>query len=430
MLRRTVRQASVLDAAEQRRQDTSQVSLLKPSLTRAAKCSTAKPCNVCKSDQNFLRQRRPPDEPTDRTPIAVVELFAGCGAMSVGFREAARRAGRGVQVALAVDSDPRVLEIYKRNVPALKIQDRDVTQLFDGAIGGALTESERSLVEKLGPVDVVLGGPPCQGHSDLNNRTRRDDPKNGLYLRMARAAEVLGAKVVVVENVATVRWDKSSIVQVTTHALRDAGFSVDSLVLDLLRVGVPQRRHRHLLLASAVKGLDPLTLLNDIAMSMFGHRNRTVGWAIRDLLKTKPETAFDTPSQRSNENQKRIAFLFDEHLYDLPNSQRPECHREGGHSYTSVYGRLRWNLPAQTVTTGFGSMGQGRYVHPERRRTITPHEAARLQTFPDWFDFGNAQRGVMARAIGNAVPPLLMVALGQRMIPLLRGATTQLRLAK
>ena len=64
MLRRTVHQASVLDAAEQRRPDTSQVSLLKPSLTRAAKCSTAKPCNVCKSDQNFLRQRRPPDEPT------------------------------------------------------------------------------------------------------------------------------------------------------------------------------------------------------------------------------------------------------------------------------------------------------------------------------------------------------------------------------
>jgi DNA (cytosine-5)-methyltransferase 1 len=77
-----------------------------------------------------------------------------------------------------------------------------------------------------------------------------------------------------------------------------------------------------------------------------------------------------------------------------------------------MYGRLHWDRPAQTVTTGFGSMGQGRYVHPSRRRTITPHEAARLQTFPDWFDFGQSSRGQLADMIGNAVPPLVMVALG------------------
>ena len=72
------------------------------------------------------------------------------------------------------------------------------------------------------------------------------------------------------------------------------------------------------------------------------------------------------------------------------------------------------------MTTGFGSMGQGRYVHPRRPRTLTPHEAARLQTFPDWFDFGaETPRGVLAKVIGNAVPPLLMVELGGRLIPYL-----------
>jgi DNA (cytosine-5)-methyltransferase 1 len=70
-------------------------------------------------------------------------------------------------------------------------------------------------------------------------------------------------------------------------------------------------------------------------------------------------------------------------------------------------------------------MGQGRYVHPQRRRTITPHEAARLQTFPDWFDFGEkTPRGVLAKAIGNAVPPLLMVQLGRRIVGALELAVT------
>jgi DNA (cytosine-5)-methyltransferase 1 len=79
-----------------------------------------------------------------------------------------------------------------------------------------------------------------------------------------------------------------------------------------------------------------------------------------------------------------------------------------------MYGRLRWNLPAQTITSGYGSMGQGRYVHPGKRRTITPHEAARLQTIPDWFRFDSAStRTALARMIGNAVPPLLGAAIGR-----------------
>ena len=132
---------------------------------------------------------------------------------------------------------------------------------------------------------------------------------------------------------------------------------------------------------------------------------------------------YDTASATSEKNAERIDFLFDNGLYDLPNRHRPACHRNGGHSYVSMYGRLRWTRPAQTITTGFGSMGQGRYVHPQRRRTLTPHEAARLQTFPDWFQFGDeTPRGVLATVIGNAVPPLLTVELGRIVIPALRAA--------
>ncbi|MGH3053264.1 MAG: DNA cytosine methyltransferase, partial [Gaiellaceae bacterium] len=95
---------------------------------------------------------------------------------------------------------------------------------------------------------------------------------------------------------------------------------------------------------------------------------------------------------------------------------RPVCH-QSEHSYVSMYGRLRWDAPAQTVTTGFGSMGQGRYVHPLRPRTLTPHEAARLQFLPDFMRFEEIRtRAALAQAIGNAAPPLLTIVLVEALI--------------
>jgi len=135
------------------------------------------------------------------------------------------------------------------------------------------------------------------------------------------------------------------------------------------------------------------------------------------------DARFPNPTWRasvpSEENRRRIAYLFEHGRYNLPNALRPECHRDFEHTYNSMYGRLRWNRPAQTITSGYGSMGQGRYVHPGRRRTLTPHEAARLQTIPDWFDFAAAQtRTTLARMIGNAVPPLVALDIGRLLLPL------------
>ncbi len=84
------------------------------------------------------------------------------------------------------------------------------------------------------------------------------------------------------------------------------------------------------------------------------------------------------------------------------------CHRDPNHKYKSMYGRLDWDKPAQTITTGFGSPGQGRYLHPSQLRTLTPHEAARLQFFPDWYDFRSVtKRKRLQEMVGNAVPPKL-----------------------
>jgi DNA (cytosine-5)-methyltransferase 1 len=346
--------------------------------------------------------------------------------MTIGMREAARRAGRELSIALAVESDRDVADIYQRNVHGAQTKIQDLTELFDGDLGARLSACERKLVTEVGDVSILLGGPPCQGHSDLNNHTRRSDPKNALYLRMARAAEVLAPSVVVIENVAPVQWDQSGVVQATTAALERVSYSVAGRVLDLRTVGVPQRRRRFVLLASRMPNVEPKAILDSMVKGWGDHQPRTVDWAIRDLLDVESDTPFDTPSQKSKKNARRMAYLFEKGIYNLPNKRRPKCHRHGGHSYASVYGRLRWNQPAQTITTGYGSMGQGRYVHPQRRRTITPHEAARLQTFPDWFDFGEkTRRGVLAKTIGNAVPPLLMVELGRLVIAALDASVVE-----
>ena len=229
--------------------------------------------------------------------------------MSVGLEEAARRLGCSLDVPLAVDFDAAALAIYRLNFPDANARVADVATLFDGLLGGRLTASERRLTRDVGIVDFLVGGPPCQGHSDLNNHTRRQDPKNALYLRMARAAEVLRPAVVVIENVASVQWDRVGVVSTTSRALECAGYRVAGQVLDLRKVGVPQRRKRFVLLATRLQDVELERLLGELADGMPNHPDRTVHWAIEDLDPMREDGTYDTASLASPENAKRINFL-------------------------------------------------------------------------------------------------------------------------
>ena len=342
-------------------------------------------CNACAADLRFLCSTgRPAYERAGRS-VRVVDLFSGCGGLTLGVAEAARRRGLGTDVVLAVDSDPTVTDVYGLNFPKAQTRSATIEELFDGALGARPTVAEERALAEVGRVDLLVAGPPCQGHSDLNNHTRRRDPRNLLYLRAIRAAQVLKPTFVVVENVPTIRHDTRGVVELACAELEAAGYRSATAVVSLSDIGVPQRRRRHVLVATRSNRADPARLL-ELGI-VCDHVPRTLRWAIGDLAGLRCDTGFDAPAQTSPENRARIDWLFDKRAYDLPNPLRPECHW-GLHSYRSMYGRLHWDAPAQTITTGFGSMGQGRYVHPGRRRTLTPHEAARLQGFPDFFDFG------------------------------------------
>jgi len=303
----------------------------------------------------------------------------------------------------AVDIDKTALEVYKKNFPKVTTHEADIMALLDSPLGAPPSAPEKRLVESCGTIDVVVGGPPCQGHSDLNNHTRRADPKNGLYERMARFAELILPTHIIIENVPAVQHDRGGVLEATKAALRRLGYLMDDGVVEISGLGVAQRRRRHLLVASLSRDISLRKIVEQ-----FERPVPPVSWVISDLRKVGPDCPFDRPSAPTNANRKRIDYLFKHDCYELPDTKRPECHRLKEHSYQSVYGRMRWDKPSQTITTGFGCMGQGRFVHPKQRRTLTPHEASRIQFIPDFFSFDQVtSRTALARMIGNAVPPKL-----------------------
>jgi DNA (cytosine-5)-methyltransferase 1 len=360
-----------------------------------------------------LRATRRPDFEIGGRVFRLADIFAGCGGLSLGVAQAVHGHGWATEVALAVDIDPAMAAVYKTNFPKATVETLAVEKLFDGPLFAQLTAAESEVVGKIGKIDALVGGPPCQGHSDLNNHTRRTDPKNLLYLRMARAAEVLKPSIVLIENVPAVRNDKRQLVHAVRQCLTSAGYQVADAVLKLDTMGVPQRRRRHLLLACRPPWPNPHEVLGSFSLtSSVAHDLR---WAIGDLATLRDGSGLNYVPLASEANLARMRWLLQNDKYDLPNSHRPKCH-QSEHSYKSMYGRLKWDEPAQTITSGFSSIGQGRYMHPEQPRALTAHEAARIQSFPDYFDFSAAiRRSDLATMIGNAVPPLVGLMLFGRL---------------
>jgi DNA (cytosine-5)-methyltransferase 1 len=354
-----------------------------------------------------LRQRDRPEFEVGDRPIRLVDLFSGCGGLTLGVGQAAFAIGRALDVQLAVDFDANATAVFETNFPKADVRTVAVESLFGGELGGRLTRIESRLRDVV-EADVLVGGPPCQGHSDLNNHTRRQDPKNSFYLRMARAAEVLRPSLVIVENVPAVRHDRERVVDATRDHLARLGYDVADAVLSLDRLGVAQRRRRHVLLATLQSLPAAPDILSMVALRQ--DRARDLRWAIGDLATAPAKSHLDVAPTPSKANLERMQWLLREDQYNLPNRLRPPCHR-GDHSYKSMYGRLCWDDPAPTITSGFGCIGQGRYMHPDQARALTVHEAARIQGFPDYFDFSVVgKRTALATLVGNAAPPSLAKA--------------------
>ena len=392
-------------------------------VTRAARL--ARHWNLCQLEGEPPRLYRG----TDRTRINVVDLFCGCGGLSLGVGQAMEAVGVRPVFLFAADLSRAALDVYARNLRPLRKARQNVELLLDYRLRA---EGNRSLPDvtsvDLGPelsplvgrTDVLLAGPPCEGNSNLNNRTRRTDDRNELYLDAVVAGIALNANVIVVENVPAVKRSRQDVVNRALGLLTASGYRVheNGFTLTASDFGTPQERRRHFLIAGRSERL--LSTSNFLRLRIPAP---TVAEALASFAGAERRTAFDEPSRLSDENLKRVQFLVEREQYDLPDDERPDCHRLKRHNYVSVYGRMRPDGGAPTITTGFLSPGRGRFTHPFEARSLTPREGARFQGFAadfDWMEHSaTLYRCNYASMIGAAVPPQLGFAVGMAALSLL-----------
>lgn len=367
----------------------------------------------------FLRGS-PLENVDHRGTVRGLDLFCGPGGLALGFSQACAELGYDFVSEAAIDDDAGAVDVYATNHGTRRRISASVRSLIDFQFRG---QGERArflydpeivderAADLVGQVDVVLAGPPCQGHSNLNNHTRRTDRRNELYLTVPAFAIATGASMVVIENVPAVIHDRQQVVATTKKLLENAGYSVVLGRAFADRLGWPQTRQRFFLLAR--KDSAPMDI--EVVGAAIASEQRSMWWAIEDLEDEPIDGRMVVEAGYSDENRRRIDWLFDNDKHDLPPSERPECHQDGT-TYNAVYGRMYRDKPAPTITTGFLTPGRGRYIHPTRRRTLTPHEAARLQGFPDGYNFHPytdraSSKAQLTKWIGDAVPmPLGFVA--------------------
>ena len=364
--------------------------------------------------RRYLEQGAPSRGTRGPAVLRTIDLFCGPGGLANGVEQLCAELEIGVTTELVVDQDEEATAIYTANHAARRRRTESVSQLIDFGLRETTAGTEFSFPPEfidsemaglVGAVDMVLAGPPCQGHSNLNNHTRREDPRNGLYLTVPAIAVAVQAPTCIVENVPAVLNDFAGVVRKAQQLFEGAGYEVTTGMLAADAMGWPQRRTRHFMIAR--RGLSPIPL--QVVRGMLSDtRARSIWWAIGDLEDASTDLLIDQQTELSDENRDRVGWLFDNDEHDLALPERPKSHRNGT-SYTAVYGRLKKDEPSPTITTGFMSPGRGRYVHPTRRRVLTAHEAARLQGFPDTYEWvpdpvNPPSRSKLAKWIGDAVP--------------------------
>lgn len=339
-------------------------------------------------------------------PIQVVDLFCGVGGLTRGLLEA------GLNVVGGFDLDGTCRFTYETNnhVPFHNDNIRDMT-------GEEINACYDDNVTR-----ILVGCAPCQPFSQMRFKKGYDssqDDKYDLLSEFGRMIEQVHPTIVSMENVPKIK--ETTVFREFLALLQRNGYYTDEgAVVYCPDYGIPQNRRRFVLLAS---------LLGEIHLLQPTHdRNEvTVRHFIGDLPQVasgeiSPEDPMHRTAQLSELNLKRIRASVPGGTWkDWPEDLRCECHKkESGQTYTSVYGRMKWDAIGPTITTQFYCYGTGRYGHPEQDRALTLREGSLLQTFPRDYNFINPDVSFkmkdIARHIGNAVPVRLGEVIGQSII--------------
>lgn len=340
--------------------------------------------------------------------LSCVESFSGAGGMALGLIAA------GVDVRLAFDIDPAAVDTYRHNI-GKHARVLDICK----------AEGRNLLKElKLARLDLLSGGPPCQGFSKQKRGAHEGaDERNGLIKEYARLVREMKTRAFLFENVEIFGQKRGlDFIGHVERALAD--YRIYKFFVCSSDFGLAQRRGRFLMIGIHKEEPEIVPVLGS------GARRQTIRDVIADIP-PPPEDGTEHPTI-PNHIKCRITQLNEQRIrhvppgggwQDIPRHLRLDCHKDvdpskGG--WPDVYGRLEWDSHCPTITAGFDSFTRGRYAHPEQHRSLTLHEGARLQGFPPKFRFFGTRYDVRVQ-IGNAVPPPVAKAAAEAVQRVLSG---------
>ena len=358
----------------------------------------------------------------------VIDLFCGCGGFSKGFEEA------GFNVCFGIDMWEDATTTYQHNFPAAKVVNDDITNISGDNILDLLNPNVKK-------VDVVIGGPPCQGFS-VSGKRLIDDERNKLYKKYVNIVEDIKPKIFVMENVpGLVRLFKGKVAKNVIEDFTQIGYKVQMQILSADNYGVPQQRKRVFFVG----------VRNDIIMQgidfefptpFMGDGTSTPAWTCKDAISdldfvpddivVGEDIPYKLPSVNNYQNMMRdgskrvynhsitvhkertkeiIAMVPDGGNYkDLPKELW------GTRKVHIAWTRMNSSKPCFTIDTG-----HNHHFHYKENRVPTVRESARIQSFPDRFKFIGIKTSQL-KQVGNAVPPLLAKAIGEKVMKLLRDS--------
>lgn len=345
--------------------------------------------------------------------MRAVDVFSGAGGMSVGAFAA------GIKPTIAIESDPYAAATYSRNHPNSTVLCDDIRSID-------------FLPFRSNEETLLFGGPPCQGFSTSNQRTRNSDNQNNwLFKEFLRAAEQLEPDWVVFENVKGIaETENAKFLNFVIQGLENLGYSTKSSVLNAADFGVPQSRSRQFVVAA-----------HNLCGFNFPQPRATLATTVRDAISDLPKldngASTDVCKYLSKAKSKyaravragkrtvsgnlvtRNAMHVVERYDYIPEGGNWENipsylmanYKDASRCHSGIYRRLEWDSPSVTI----GNYRKNMLIHPEGNRGLSVREAARLQSFPDHFVFCGSI-GFQQQQVGNAVPPLLAKALFEEIL--------------
>lgn len=339
----------------------------------------------------------------------VIDLFCGCGGLSEGFKLA------GYTIVGGIDFNAPAIKTYNKNFPNAK-----------GICCDLMEMDAQMIIDELGDlsdIDVIIGGPPCQGFSSANRyKIEGEDPRNKLFFEFVKFVDMAKPKAVVIENVRGIVTSNNGYAKDRIYEIfEERGYAVNHRILNASDYGIPQRRLRNFFVMvrdgekfdfdKLVTSESEVTV-EDAIGELYNYESNNTTEPFE--LMSSPDTEYRKYLRNQNnvianhevrypadKVQHRISFVPQGGNWkDVPEELWP-TDRKNRHS--SAYKRLAVNQPSCTIDTG---NNHSNYFHPLYNRIPTVREAARLQSFPDDFIF-EGNRSEQYRQVGNAVPPLL-----------------------